>query len=276
MEDEKHIMTTNFDIPEINYAEIESLLNASNRPLVLFSGGKDSLVLAHILEPYKDKFELVWINTGAMFPHMVEFVRNYGKSFNFVELTSDQPARLIEIGLPAYIVPSYNTINAIYWTEGERKAVITDWRICCSDLRTLPAIDYAKSIGSEVIIHGQRDLDNGGLPNGVDVSGVNMLGLIYNWSSAHVFNYIDKYGIELPEQYYFIEDHESNINRESMNLSLECWNCTANISNERVNYMRARYPELLDELKPNIAAVYSSVFDDINKTWPAIENAFSD
>ncbi len=268
-------MTFSLDIPEINHIEIDNLLHASERPLVLFSGGKDSLVLAHILEPYKDLFELVWINTGAMFPHMVEFVRGYGLRFNFVELTSDQPARLAEMGLPAYIVPSYNTVNAMLWVEGERKAVITDWRLCCSELRTLPAIDYAKNINSTLIIHGQRELDNGGWPTDADVNGVNLHGLIYRWTSSQIYNYIKKYQIKLPEQYDYIQANSQNQNPEGMNLSLECWNCTANISNERINYMRERYPELLEQLKPNIAAVYDSVFDDINKTWSAIENALS-
>lgn len=111
-------MTTGFDIPAINHVEIESLLNAYKHPLVLFSGGKGSLVLSHVLEPYKDLLELVWINTGAMFQHMVDFIREYGRKFNYVELTSNQPARLVEMGLAAYIVPSYNTVNAILWTEG--------------------------------------------------------------------------------------------------------------------------------------------------------------
>lgn len=255
------------------HEEIEKILFAYKRPIVSFSGGKDSLVLAHILKPYKDLFELVWINTGAMFPHMVEFIRDYGKQFNFVELSSDQPKRLAEVGLPAYIVPSYNTVNAILWTEGERKAVITDWRPCCTDLRTLPMIDYANEIDSTLIIHGQRDLDNGGLPTDTDVKGVKLHGLIYNWTTSDIYNYIEENKIQLPEQYTYIGKSDTYKYQEGMNLSLECWNCTANISNEKINYMRDRYPELLEEFKINIAAVYDSVFDDINKTWPAIENA---
>lgn len=147
---------------------------------------------------------------------------------------------------------------------------------CCAELRTLPVISYAKQINSSLIIHGQREFDNGGLPTDTDVEGVNLHGLIYDWTSSDIYNYIAKHGIQLPEQYSFNLDSESDQYLEGVNLSLECWSCTANLSNERVNYMRDKYPELLEQLKPNIAAVYDSVFDDINKTWPAIENALSD
>ncbi len=75
-----------------------------------FSGGKDSLVCLDLCRGYRDKQEVVWVNTGAMFPHMVEFVRNVTEGFNFVELQSDQHGWLEQQGLPADLVPVANSI----------------------------------------------------------------------------------------------------------------------------------------------------------------------
>jgi len=74
--------------------------------LVAFSGGKESILLADLLKQHKEAIELVWCNTQAMFPHMIEFVRAYrDKGYALVELESDQPARLLREGLPSSVVP---------------------------------------------------------------------------------------------------------------------------------------------------------------------------
>ena len=70
--------------------DLESLFARHDRAVLAFSGGKDSLVCLDLCRDYRDKLTLVWVNTGAMFPHMVDFVRKAAEGFNFVELTSDQ------------------------------------------------------------------------------------------------------------------------------------------------------------------------------------------
>ena len=53
-------------ISPTNHNEVTAVFAKHRRVLVSFSGGEDSLVLAHMLDPYKDRFDLVWANTGAM------------------------------------------------------------------------------------------------------------------------------------------------------------------------------------------------------------------
>ena len=65
-------------------AAIRGAVARHGRAGLLFSGGKDSIVLAHLTEPVKERVELLWANTGAMFPHMETFIRAYGARFKLV------------------------------------------------------------------------------------------------------------------------------------------------------------------------------------------------
>lgn len=250
----------------VNPSEISNLLASHNHPLVLFSGGKDSIVLAHLLEPFKDKFSLVWVNTGAMLPHMEEFIREYGQKFNLVELSSNQAERFKTVGYPSFVIPIYNTPLAIQHIKGVRKAVINDWITCCRDLRSAPAMSYANSIGSTLIIHGQRGEDNGGFHEYGHDGNIDIYGLVFNWSNEDIYQYINTHKLKLPEQYSYSPESKGE------SLSFECWNCPANISMTKVNYMRDKYPELLAEFKPIIKAVYGSVSDELERCIPAINN----
>ena len=49
---------------------LASLFQGQQRAVLAFSGGKDSLVVADLCRPYKDRITLAWVNTGAMFPQL--------------------------------------------------------------------------------------------------------------------------------------------------------------------------------------------------------------
>jgi 3'-phosphoadenosine 5'-phosphosulfate sulfotransferase (PAPS reductase)/FAD synthetase len=252
----------------ISQAEITAILAKHSRVLVSFSGGKDSLALTHLLEPYKDRFDLVWANTGAMFPHMEEFIRRYGERFKLVELKSNQAERFRIAGLPSDVVPIFNTPLGMQHIKGNRRVVINDWITCCSTLISKPVIDYAKETGATLIIHGQRSSDMGGWSRAGNAEGVELMGLIYDWTTNEVISYIERNGIQLPEQY----SHAAKGVDGPLD-SLECWNCTAGLTSAKINYMRARYPNLLEQLKPMVRDVYGSILDEIDKNWPGVMNA---
>ena len=44
---------------------IGNTIERHGKAAVMFSGGKESVVLAHLLEPFKDRIELILVNTGA-------------------------------------------------------------------------------------------------------------------------------------------------------------------------------------------------------------------
>ena len=79
-----------------SWAAIEDIFARHERVFLSFSGGKDSLVLSHLREPYHDRLTLIWTNTGHMAPPMVEFVRSFGGRFNFIEVAPERP--MLDIG----------------------------------------------------------------------------------------------------------------------------------------------------------------------------------
>lgn len=259
-------------IPHINYEQIAAIFEKHERVQVDFSGGKDSIVLAHILERYKERFELVWVNTGAMFPHMEKFVREYGKRYRLVEVMGNQDERFKVAGLPAYVVPiTYTPIGIHELKRRSSSVVINDWITCCVVVRSKPSFDHAKEASNTVILHGQREEDGGGYPHNEIRDGVELFGPIYDWTSTQVMAYIEQHGLELPEQYHYAGVKLADLKEEIS--SLECWNCTANLSVPRINYMRERYPELLEQLRPRIKAVYGAVLNEMERFWPAVINA---
>ena len=63
-----------------NTPDLTKLFNRHKKAVLSFSGGKDSLACLHLCRPYRDKLTVAWVNTGAAFPHIVEFVRKAVKA----------------------------------------------------------------------------------------------------------------------------------------------------------------------------------------------------
>lgn len=234
---------------EFSSWDIASPIKAHPRIIVGFSGGKDSIVLAHMLEPYADRVELVWVNTGAMFPHMEKFVREYGKRFRLVELTSNQPARLAAVGMPSDVVP----LKFISRRDGSnlKDAKVTDSHSCCYHLRAKPLYDYINSTNGTLFIHGQKGVDGVFFHPYPELSGKAVLAPLHNWTDDMVMAYIKQHNLPLPEQYDYTSE------------SLECWSCTAAISKKRITYMREKYPEYLSALKQMTDFVYGAIGSEL-------------
>ena len=49
-------------------AAIAAAFDTDRRVFLGFSGGKDSLTLLHLCEPWHDRLTLIWVNTGYMAP----------------------------------------------------------------------------------------------------------------------------------------------------------------------------------------------------------------
>ena len=259
----------------LDYSSVKEVLEEFEKPIVKFSGGKDSIVLAHFLEPLKDYFTLVLVNTGANLPHMEDFFKSYKDRFNFVELKSNQAEYIQKAGYPSTLVPVYNQINSSFMVKGERKILINDWVTCCANLRGLPLKQYAQKIGSTLSIHGQRNSDIGGFPQYYLEDGVSHWGIIYDWTDADIFYYIKLHNLELPDQYNYAASHSDKYRNEDKSLSYDCWNCSASVSSIKVDYLRDKYPHLLEEYKPIVKAVYGAVNDELNRCMPPIHNLLS-
>jgi len=211
---------------------------------IAFSGGRDSVVLADLCRPWRDRVTLVWANTGLMWPHMAEFVRGYGREFRLIEAAPQRHFAQVwrEDGLPADVVPVDNML-------GRRWPRIQPWISCCATLRTKTIFDaVAKDCGT-LLLHGQRASDAhlfrshdriAGMPDELEMAGP-----IWSWSDIDVAAYIEHRGLALPEHYGRLAS------------SLECAICPANSSRGENNLRMA--------LSPPLAAVAHSLGRTVRK-----------
>lgn len=214
------------------------------RVFVAFSGGKESLTLAHLCAPWRWRFQLVWVNTGFTFPHVEGVVREQGERFGLVELRGDLLAAWHQDGLPTWLPPVANAMPA-----GEHKEPkLQSWLGCCQRVRAAPLFHFvAGQVEPAAFLHGQRHQD-GAPGNGMSgwqrPASVDILAPLADWSTAEVMAYAKAEGIELPEHYAEIPD------------GLDCSICPAALGEhhgpQRVAYMARRYPELLRALLPGV------------------------
>lgn len=242
--------------------DLASLFARHEKAVLAFSGGKDSLVCLHLCREYRDKLDVCWINTGAMFPHMAAFVREATKGFNFVELKSDQVGWVEQYGYPAEMVPVANSIQRFPGTTDPPQTMVQPWTACCANLRFNPLLEYLRRSGASLFLHGQRRSDGGGFcADSQPGAAVEICKLLWGWSDDDVFGYITKQGIELPEQY-----------AHGVIDSLECWSCTARAGDSaagvraRLTYMAKNYPDLFEKMKLRMGKVYlatEAAFKDV-------------
>ncbi|MCZ6862985.1 MAG: phosphoadenosine phosphosulfate reductase family protein, partial [Alphaproteobacteria bacterium] len=232
--------------------DLKALFARHQGVVLAFSGGKDSLVCLHLCRHYQDKLTVVWVNTGAMFPHMREFIYKATVGFDFVELKSDQAGWIEQYGFPSDVVSVANSIWRDPGAPDPPPTMTQPWTSCCAKLRFSPILDYLAQSGATLFIHGQRDSDGGGLSGDSQPGAtVEIHKLIWEWSERDIMAYIDENKIELPDQY-----------AHGVVGSLECWSCTARAGDSaakveaRLAYMKKQYPDLFEKLKLRIAKVY--------------------
>jgi 3'-phosphoadenosine 5'-phosphosulfate sulfotransferase (PAPS reductase)/FAD synthetase len=235
---------------------VAAAMEKHSRAVVGFSGGKESLVLKHLLQPWADRLEYVWVNTGAMLPHMREFILGHGVT----EVMSDQGERFRRVGLPSRIVPIFNTPLGVMTQSTPERLMLTDWVNCCAALRTQPLINAARIRGLTLYVHGQRLADGVLLTTPGDLESLDAL---REWSEAQVYEYIQRNEVALPPQYL-----------AGYRDSGECWNCTSELDVNRFRYLAAEYPQLWARLKPSLQQVYGAVFGEWSKHKASLDLAF--
>lgn len=211
-------------------AALAAIFDRHERVFLGFSGGKESVALAHMLDPWRDRVTLLWVNTGVMAPHMVEFVRGYGERFTLEEIASPNVSEHWHaMGTPAEVFAMGNI-------TGSAQRRLQPWMHCCYVIRQEPvnAILRAQP-GPCCFISGQRRQDQDGatvaglkskLPATVDV-----VMPLASWSETDVFAYIEAHGLTLPQQY-----------AEGYRDSIECLVCPAPMNAERLRYLRRHHP----------------------------------
>lgn len=187
-----------------------------------FSGGKDSLACFFMLKPYWDKLTVYWVNTGASFPEVREIVEKISKLANLVEIETDQPENIKRFGYPVDVLPITSNMR------------MQSFMSCCIQNLMLPMHERMIADGITLVIRGQRQEERHKSPfmSGFVSDGIEYYFPIEDWTGDEVIAYLKSIN-ELPEYYNHVDS------------SLDCWSCTAYLSENlrKRTYMRHKYPE---------------------------------
>ena len=234
---------------------MKDFFNRHEKVALMFSGGRDSLACLHLIKDYLDKTILIWVNTGAAFPEIIEMMKVIRSSVpNFLEVQTDQPASIAKHGYPADIVPiSYSSYGQACTKSKPIK--IRSYMECCHDNFWKPADDTARKLGVTAIVRGQRSDEAHRSPfkSGDTFDGIEYYFPIKDWDNSKVTKFLEANNVEITE-------------RLSMaHSSLDCWNCTAYCgdSKERMKYIKKFHPEKHKEVTSIIRQISQAVALDM-------------
>lgn len=198
-----------------------------NRPVLLFSGGKDSIVMAHLAKkafyPGKIPFPFMHIDTGHNFPETIDFRDQITKDMDvelivrYVQDSIDQNKVSEETGKYA----SRNSLQTVTLLDAIEEF---NFDACLGGARR----DEEKSRAKERIFSVRDDFGQWDykkqrpepfqMLNGRIQFGENVRAFpISNWTEEDIWTYILQEGIELPSVYF---SHERKlVNRDGTNLA---------------------------------------------------------
>ncbi|SFB03738.1 sulfate adenylyltransferase subunit 2 [Flavobacterium swingsii] len=246
------------------------------KPALLFSGGKDSIVLVHLalkaFRPGKFPFPLVHIDTGHNFPEAIAFrdylanqigeklivasVEESIKKYNLKETSGRFPSR--------NALQTYALLDAIQ--DNEFDACIGGARRDEEKARAKERIFSVRDDFGQWDPKLQRpelwDILNGKVQKGHNVR----VFPISNWTELDVWNYIQKYNIELPNL-YFAHERECIVHHDKLVATSQFIQPLQDdtVVNEKVRY-RTVGDMTCTAAVPSTAATIQDIIDDIIQT----------
>jgi hypothetical protein len=180
---------------------IAEAIKLHGRLALPFSGGAESCLLLHLAEPSKEHISVVTVDTGAVFPHVREFMDRTLAGWNRKAIKTDVPAYL-KTALPSPIFALLETLQSpIFLGEirsaGAKRIVPTF--DCCTHHRGFPGARAVKEIGLRAAISEQI----GGTWNDPPQSfeGVEQVSPLIGHKRAEILEMIAAFKISLPENY---------------------------------------------------------------------------
>lgn len=207
---------------------------------LMFSGGKDSVVCLNLIKEYLHKTVVIWVNTGANFPEVIDYMEKIKKKVPyFLELKTNQPKVIEEKGYPVDVLPiNYTELGQA--CTSSKSVKLRSYFDCCAENFWIPCHNKIKELGITGVIRGQRQSETHKSPitSGDSFDGIEYFFPIEHWSESEVIDYLEKNCLNKEERF------------KISHSSLDCWNCTAylNQSTDRMRYIKDKHPEKFGEL----------------------------
>lgn len=233
-------------------AAIGSLMLGSPRAMFGFSGGIDSVVLAHLLAPYRDQVSMAWVNTGMGFPHADRFIRESAADWRFLEIPSTLAAVWAKGGRPFNIIPRKHSTQLRSAPDEPRMQSVES---CCGAAKGAPLFEAFRQSDAKLLFLGQRADDGNPTLRAIvpQPEGRAWVCPLWDWTDEDVDAYAAMHRLPLPEQYSTFRD------------SLDCWCCPA-IDAKRRRYLADHHPLVLrtvDSLSADMRAAVSAAAKEV-------------
>jgi phosphoadenosine phosphosulfate reductase len=216
-----------------------------------FSGGKDSIACLYLLRDEWPTLRVVWVNTGAAYPDMVDYMEVWKKILpHFVEVRTNQPEQIARNGFPSDVVVVNDTAFGRQFIN-RNTPVMQPYLNCCAENIWFPLMQAMHDIGATEIVRGQRKSDARKSfiqPNDV-IDGVRYTFPIYGWTDEEVFAYLKNVGALMPEAY-----------ARGEKTGRDCWDCTAYLD-DNAQRIRNLSPERRAVVVGRIRAIRSAVME---------------
>lgn len=180
---------------------------------LLYSGGRDSCVLLHILEPYLDDILVIWVNTGAAYESTLKQMGQVRDTVpHFFEVITNQPADIEKWGYPTDILPVRHAVEL----QGYLSPRLQTTYSCCAKNIWIPAQLALTDKKITTCYIGQREEE---LMKDTRWEGTRA-GILWKyplrkWTMKMLQDYILKHNIVVPP--YYSQGEEK---------SRDCWSCT--------------------------------------------------
>lgn len=249
------------------------MIGNHKKAVLQFSGGKDSLAALYLARPWLDEIEVHFGDTGAVFPHIVEFVKRTCESLG-ANLKIVRPEVGIETyhkehGLPSDIVPSWATSFMAETMEEKPAVKVQGALVCCSKMLWEPMNAALLESGATLCIRGVKGGDErlGVREERFVNGGIEYMSLVWSWTDGEVLSYLSREGAEIPPQYPEVDD------------GMDCWLCTGHLRTHyavsRMKYVSKNYPDLMPELSRRAKALQDVLHSEADKVDEVLEIAIN-
>ena len=220
---------------------------------IQFSGGKDSLACLYLYRERWDTTYVVWLDTGAAYPEMIEYMEKWKQRLpHFIHVKSDQPGNVRERGWPVDVLPVENTLVGRMIT-GNDGPLMQSYLDCCAVNIWVPLYNACKKLGIKYLVKGQRgdDRRKSLAVDGQVVDGIQYVMPIQGWTEEQVFQYLKDVEADMPPGYGMGEK-----------TGRDCWNCTAYLDDNR-----KRIYNLPEDKRAEMLRRLAIIDGSIEKQW---------
>lgn len=228
-------------LKDIDVSQVAKFKN----PFFFCSFGKDSSSVLHVLWPYIDRIQVVFLDCGGLYPDIVQWLEKIGpklpKFFHYRHappIEQDIKTKGFPLDLTIWEFDSAGWLMCPHPLSGKFK--VRPWTDCVFERIWAPMQNMIAQANPDLIITGERKQDR---PFADDWlrrnTGRTILRPIFDWSDQDVWDYIDHHRIPLAKSFQGRQKDRR-----------DCWLCMGghDFTIERMRELKGQWPELWNRL----------------------------